>query len=98
MRNRINVRTEQNYRQLRITPFSVANDVSRSIDTDFQSCLFHQGSDVFTNLNVSIAKCNAAHSPFAICSECGKLSNSLCQSLRIGAEILPIGANTENWE
>src|SRR5438874_11257557 len=35
MRYRINVRTEQNYWKLRITPFPVANDVSRRIDTDF---------------------------------------------------------------
>ena len=98
MWNRINVRTEQNYRQLRITPFSVANDVSRSIDTDFQSCLLHQRSYVFTTLNVGIAECNAAHSPFAICSEFGKLFDSLFHSLRIGSEIFPIGARTENWE
>src|ERR1051326_1763690 len=35
MRNGVSVRTEQNHRQLRITPFSAANNVSRSIDTDF---------------------------------------------------------------
>src|SRR5207248_8643935 len=35
MRNRINVRTEQNYRKVRITPFPVANDVSGRVDTDF---------------------------------------------------------------
>src|SRR5437868_6500965 len=32
MRNGINVRTEQNYRKLRMTPFPVANDISRRVD------------------------------------------------------------------
>src|SRR5438876_4646448 len=98
MRNRINMRPEQDNRQLRIASFSAANDVSRSIDTDFESGLLHQAFYVLATFTVCVAEGNPAYASFGICSEFGKIFDPLFHSRRIGPEILPVRAPTEQRE